>query len=333
MYKCKCIAVISLNVLVNGKCEICQTKAISFWCEECQQWMCDGCHIAHRRIPACRNHHMTPISAMNEEATKKIEENQGKLRDCMVDHQIIIRAVQDTIRQRNDQQTLSLQESDQLRNEVLKEINDYFDSLDKLLIKFIHKRVAYLNQQKEQLEARYSKLKECVISTNVILKENPKTVAFKESALVQEAEELLKSYATPDVRINNNILRLYKGPNWDVRNVAGLRKEEKPQTNSKDLIYHNRISSRDTIDHVNARDSRRPRTSHAQHGDSDSLRYERSRTNINPERSLESRRPPLPPRPNTSIATNREVHTRRESLDCLPSSSLNHENSRTCSVQ
>ena len=44
------------------KCELCESRGIAHWCEDCTQWLCDSCKRPHLNAKITKSHRLTSLS-------------------------------------------------------------------------------------------------------------------------------------------------------------------------------------------------------------------------------------------------------------------------------
>ena len=78
-------------------CDVCSSESASYWCSDCQQWLCRGCKQVHSKIASCKNHTVKALSANVSEVKTQYDKETKAIKDKIEHYTTAAEKIKDKI--------------------------------------------------------------------------------------------------------------------------------------------------------------------------------------------------------------------------------------------
>ena len=108
-------------------CELCDDREVAFWCNECRKWMCAQCKRSHIKIPSTKDHDVTPLALKVEQIKRSVRQQAAPAQQKAATMTSQVAQLQQALEKLDVKQAEFLQQSDDLRQKYVQQINNHFD--------------------------------------------------------------------------------------------------------------------------------------------------------------------------------------------------------------
>ena len=201
---------------VQSLCELCDDREVAFWCEECRQWMCAQCKRSHTKIPATRDHDVTPLGVKVEQIKLDLSQQATSVRQraaTMTSH------AEQALEKLDVKHAEFLKKSDGLRRKYIQQINHHFDTLNAEAINFIHEEAARVRNRKKEAEKSLEAVSSRLQTLEELLADNSLRLAVKGKKILEELATFQKTPFHVEVTITEPEICLSEAKPFNVRDV------------------------------------------------------------------------------------------------------------------
>ena len=207
-------------VTAQNKCELCGTNQISYWCVECEQWMCSSCKNIHFKAKYAKDHHIEQLSVKNKEIESSLLSEVLGLKTKIDQFHTYIKTLQTERKNTQATQFKTIKQAKELRDQCILEINVQFNRIEQDILKGLDEFSFHLDREvsKQQkivleLEAKYQAYQA------IIRKKDPKLAVYGNN-LVEQAKNLVKKTNSPNEFVTGITIKLERLQKWSSNAVS-----------------------------------------------------------------------------------------------------------------
>ena len=201
------------------KCELCNHNEISFWCVECEQWICSPCRKIHLKARYAKDHHIEQLSMKTKEIESSLQTELKGLKHKIDAYHTHIITLQTEKKKTQDTRLKTIKQSKQLRDQCILELNGKFDQLDRDIEKSTSEFSTLLEHNISKHQKKVRKLQEKYQAFLATVDKKDTTLAIDGANVVAEAKDLVRKTSLPDVCIKSITLKLERVCEWNAKTV------------------------------------------------------------------------------------------------------------------
>ena len=208
-------------------CELCDVNDITHKCEECNQWICEGCYKLHLKGNLTKDHNVRPLADLNNESKALLEHEAKVTKQKMEAFRNKMKTAQNALTAAKRVECDAFKTLKNLRDACIKEINAYFE-------KMAEKIQTYANQNIDKKETEIIRYEHLLAQMEGVSQEIEKLLRVEDKPIdtdtknvLQKAKRIIKPDEREDVKMESLSIQVQKGDDWNVEKVLNIRLGEK----------------------------------------------------------------------------------------------------------
>ena len=153
--------------------------------------------------------------------TKCAQELQS-IKTASEETSVTMKQIEDHLSELEGCQIEALETSDKLRKKVIKDIEEYFDSIDGKILSFIQEKIAKLKKKLEELQAKMHKTTSNLQTLEGMIQNSSRQLLTEGECILEKLKDTQRKYLPLGLDQEKVVIKVTKGASWDRDTAATL---------------------------------------------------------------------------------------------------------------
>lgn len=207
----------------SPQCELCEIYPVSHRCQNCSEWMCDGCKRSHEKSKASRHHRMEPLAYIQFKTIDKLKHEVEHMTKHVTDLQSAVAVCKAGLVSADDVQVTSLTACVANRAECHDDVDKHFDSMETRIRNVTEKAKQDNKDDIDMFEANIREIQQHSDEISQSIAANGPKLAVEGETLIKEAQSYIESIRSPAVNIQIPEIKLERNEQWKASDAVTLK--------------------------------------------------------------------------------------------------------------